>query len=474
MGDKISIMCKPILLLDSMIKERAIKDFSDEKDLNEEELKKLVDSEGLDKNIVLKISFEQHNLLNIGNVWKFPLVTKLQLSDNFIEEIECLEFLVNLQFLDLSFNAIKLIKGFNDLICLKFLNLSFNKIEILQNMESLKKLETFLVRYNNLKSFDNINYLTQFKNLISLGIQGNPLKDLSDVRLHIISVLPHLKLLDFEEVAENEVQISCEKFQNRVVNCNDVVSPRTNIFERDPECINSFSKKHVSDQEAFIDGLTSGRGLEKLLEYDRNFYLLYSYPPVAKYTDYHRKKVTEAFDDWHQYGFKYYQQMEKEKEEFLKMIKEAHVFVLNIVKEEEYEFINFKENIPKELCLIIQKYTSSLEMDNKIMELKAKWEARLLNTYRNFMNASSCLLIDLIQKLSKVFKQEMLIIKAKYLNDVEASYKIIVEHNDVCISKLMTYYSDMFDNGTTPNIEGAEGNSQCPKLDPDLLQIVKI
>ncbi|GFX42714.1 dynein regulatory complex subunit 3 [Trichonephila clavipes] len=38
---------------------------------------------------------------------------------------------------------------------------------------------------------------------------------------------------------------------------------------------------NVPDKEAFVEGLASGRGFQILLENDKNFCLLHSYPPAS-------------------------------------------------------------------------------------------------------------------------------------------------------------------------------------------------
>ncbi|XP_055929893.1 dynein regulatory complex subunit 3-like isoform X3 [Argiope bruennichi] len=205
MGNKIGTLQKPVVMTKAFLEEKIIWELARVEDLNISELQRLVKMDGIERNLVLSLQLEHQSLLNISNLWKFTLLTKLVMANNYIEEIEGLETLSNLQHLDLSFNCIKVIKGLDGLINLEYLNLSYNEITHLENLDNQKNLETLLVRHNKIKSFENMLYIAQFENLFCLGIEENPLMEMDNGRLRVLGVLPQLKFLDFILVTENEI-----------------------------------------------------------------------------------------------------------------------------------------------------------------------------------------------------------------------------------------------------------------------------
>ena len=68
------------------------------------------------------------NICTISNLADFSLLTKLDISNNAIERLECLGLLVNLEVLDASFNRLTSVEGIENLVHLTDLNLNQNKI----------------------------------------------------------------------------------------------------------------------------------------------------------------------------------------------------------------------------------------------------------------------------------------------------------------------------------------------------------
>ncbi|CAL1263387.1 unnamed protein product [Larinioides sclopetarius] len=344
MGNRVGTRQKPVIMTKAFLEEKIVNELALVEGLNISELQRLVKIDGVERNLVLSLQLEQKSLLNIGNLWKFTLLTKLEIANNYIEEIEGLETLSSLQYLDLSFNYIKVIKGLDGLINLGYLNLSYNEILHLENLDNLKNLETFLVRYNKIKSFESIYYLVQFENLLCLGIEENPLMLIENARFHVLAVLPQLKFLDFVLVTENQLKEALLLYpvEKRSASKNKL------FLNYDGQHFSSLWETHPPDKEAFVDGLAKGRGFELLLESDKNFRFLHSFPPAATIAEKYRKELSELFDEWHNKGRNYYKQMQEEKANFIKMVKEAENFAANVSGEEEYSYITFTEESDSE------------------------------------------------------------------------------------------------------------------------------
>ncbi|GBN02591.1 Dynein regulatory complex subunit 3 [Araneus ventricosus] len=277
MGNNVGTLQKPVIMTKAFLEEKIVSELALVEGLDISELQRLVTIDGIERNLVLSLQLEQQSLLNIGNLWKFTLLTKLEIANNYIEEIEGLETLSSLQYLDLSFNYIKVIKGLDGLINLGYLNLSYNEIIQLENLDNQKNLETLLVRYNKIKSFENIYYLAQFENLLCLGIEENPLMLIDNARFRVLAVLPQLKFLDFILVTENQLKeaLSLYPVEKKSASRNKL------FMSYGGQNFSSLWEIHPPDKEAFVDGLAKGRGFEVLLESDRNFRLLHSFRPAA-------------------------------------------------------------------------------------------------------------------------------------------------------------------------------------------------
>ncbi|XP_055929863.1 dynein regulatory complex subunit 3-like isoform X1 [Argiope bruennichi] len=407
MGNKIGTLQKPVVMTKAFLEEKIIWELARVEDLNISELQRLVKMDGIERNLVLSLQLEHQSLLNISNLWKFTLLTKLVMANNYIEEIEGLETLSNLQHLDLSFNCIKVIKGLDGLINLEYLNLSYNEITHLENLDNQKNLETLLVRHNKIKSFENMLYIAQFENLFCLGIEENPLMEMDNGRLRVLGVLPQLKFLDFILVTENELQEALLLYP-----VENKAESKDKLFENygGKDC-SSLWEIHPSDKEAFIDGLANGHGFEALLEGDKNFRLLHSFPPAATIA------------------------------------------------------------IPKKLCLIYQKPISSEQKDKEVEQLKDVCDKELRETHKNLMSCS-CLYLDIIFDLMRTFKSEMHLIVQNYLEDVQHIYKEIIKTDERHILELQQFYFNIFNTGSNYDLEVNNQAGEVIELDPLFVKLL--
>lgn len=93
----------------------------------------------------------------------------LDLSNNEIEKIDCLELFSNLKTLDLSNNRISKIENLDALENLRVLYLEGNQIKCIENLKSLKKLEYIYIYRNPLDNpVDDLEYLQSIRNLLKI------------------------------------------------------------------------------------------------------------------------------------------------------------------------------------------------------------------------------------------------------------------------------------------------------------------
>ncbi|MCP4761524.1 MAG: hypothetical protein GY870_07065, partial [archaeon] len=85
------------------------------------------------------------DICDVDNLNTLTFLNELNLSNNGISEIKCLDNLVNLKILDLSRNRIREIKGLKNLINLERIDLRFNQISEIKSLEIFNKsLDLFL------------------------------------------------------------------------------------------------------------------------------------------------------------------------------------------------------------------------------------------------------------------------------------------------------------------------------------------
>ncbi|GIY84588.1 hypothetical protein CDAR_169051 [Caerostris darwini] len=106
MGNKVGTIQHPVAMTKSLLEQKIVHDLAVVEGLDASELLRHVKIDGIESNFVLSLNLENKGLLNIAYLWKFNFLAKLDLANNFIEEIEGIETLSKLQYLDLLFNSI--------------------------------------------------------------------------------------------------------------------------------------------------------------------------------------------------------------------------------------------------------------------------------------------------------------------------------------------------------------------------------
>eukprot|EP00093_Oithona_nana_P013862 13862.XXX_257668_253458_1 [CDS] Oithona nana genome sequencing. len=175
-----------------------------------------------------------HNRLEqITGVESLTNLRVLMLGKNRIKRIEGLQRCCRLSVLDLHGNRITQINGLDNLAELKILNLAGNQIRKICNLQGLVSLEELNIRRNrirNLSGLDNVSLLKLFisnnelatlatlakleclEKLHTIQMEGNPVWSLPDYTHFVVSALPHLKVLDQQEIT-TELRANAAKWK---------------------------------------------------------------------------------------------------------------------------------------------------------------------------------------------------------------------------------------------------------------------
>jgi internalin A len=121
------------------------------------------------------LDISNNRIEKIEGLYTLSGLQVLDLSENLIEEIAGLEYLSELRFLDLANNRIKEIKGISSLINLRDLFLRNNEISEMNGLENLLLLEVLVLSGNRIRGVANLETLTELR-LLLLG--NNEIQDI--------------------------------------------------------------------------------------------------------------------------------------------------------------------------------------------------------------------------------------------------------------------------------------------------------
>ena len=168
----------------------------------------------------LKLSFSQISV--VTNLSGFDQLIKLCLDNNSIKEIDGLDHLVHLEWLDLSFNQISSIRGLDKLTQLKDVSLFSNQITTIEGGfdKCGPSLECLSLGNNQISSLDEILVLRPFC-LKMLTLSGNPVCEEVEYKTTALAFLTNLCYLDYEMVQEREVISAKEQYQDELIDLED-------------------------------------------------------------------------------------------------------------------------------------------------------------------------------------------------------------------------------------------------------------
>jgi Leucine-rich repeat (LRR) protein len=120
-------------------------------------------------------------------------IVYLNLFNNKIKKIQCMQSMPNLLTLILSFNEIEEIEGLSTNAKLRKIEISHNFIRSLKNMQSLTELTFLDIRHNWIEDLNCLDHVVQHcTSLEELGFKSNPASTKSRYRATIFKKMPAL------------------------------------------------------------------------------------------------------------------------------------------------------------------------------------------------------------------------------------------------------------------------------------------
>ena len=196
-------------------------------DLDEGKYKEIKEINLCKKNLMIfknnkKINFEKLSELNLLNI-----------SHNYLTDINDVHFFENLKELYLNNNKIEDISFCEKLPNLAILNAEYNNIITITSLNICSKLKILKLSHNKIKYLNStLRTIKNLKNIDELSIKENPfLSELFSYREYFITNYPNIKIFD-EEKINNDTKIFAEKFykeNNPLYNKNRPLSSRLDI-----------------------------------------------------------------------------------------------------------------------------------------------------------------------------------------------------------------------------------------------------
>lgn len=170
-----------------------------------------------------------NSITSVGDrLASYSKLTRLHLDGNKLTTLEGFQHITGLEVLTVSQNELTNCNGLQSLKALRKLDVSRNRIEFFGDLSGLASLETLKAAENKVKSLaevtplqslleldipnnhivslEEIIYLKGLPMLKNLDITGNPMVDATDMRLHVLYLLPALVTLDnISATAEEKV-----------------------------------------------------------------------------------------------------------------------------------------------------------------------------------------------------------------------------------------------------------------------------
>ena len=172
----------------------------------------------IDLSSITCLKFGYNNIRLIDNLYGLDNLTHLYLDNNKISDIQNLNHLTQLKWLDLSFNNIKSIVNVDQLINLTDLSFYQNKISEVKNLDTLTQLSTLSLGNNQISDLDKTCVsLHSLQSLRVLTLTGNVCADLPHYKQRILAYVPQLKFLDSKLISLSEVEKAVEEIKEQLV-----------------------------------------------------------------------------------------------------------------------------------------------------------------------------------------------------------------------------------------------------------------
>ena len=178
--------------------------------------KNLVNIPIIEKNKNIQIIYLNSNkITKISNLSHLNNLKELFLQNNKITVIENLP--TSLKKLDISNNYINNLNGIESLLYLEWINLENNNIQQITPIIKLNNLIELYCSNNLINKFNECNQLGKLKNLEIFDISGNEVvNNINNFRIIIIYYCPNLKFLNRNFVDEKERNASIDYFNGKL------------------------------------------------------------------------------------------------------------------------------------------------------------------------------------------------------------------------------------------------------------------
>ena len=201
------------------------------------------------------IYLNSNKICKISNLIKFNNLKELFLQNNKIKIIENLP--KTIKKLDLSDNYIDNLSGIEILLYLEWVNLENNNIKNISLLINLINLVEIYCSNNLIDNFNDYSQFGKLKNLEILDLSGNEIiNNNKDIKIMIIYYCPNLKFFNRNYVTEKDRNLSIDFFTGKLTI--DIVEKRVkeksttnNIIELDLSSLKLKDEKELFSEKAY-------------------------------------------------------------------------------------------------------------------------------------------------------------------------------------------------------------------------------
>uniref|UniRef100_A0AAY4BXD1 Dynein regulatory complex subunit 3 n=1 Tax=Denticeps clupeoides TaxID=299321 RepID=A0AAY4BXD1_9TELE len=363
--------------------------------------REIITDDDIDDEVVQTLHLETLNIAKIDSIWKYTSLTKLRLSNNFIEKIEGLDTLVNLKTLDLSLNMIEVIEGLDTLIKLEDLNLHSNKISFIKNLDNQQHLKLISVGFNCLADFEaTMVYLRQFQHLQSISIGGNPFSE-EDLEIRVVAYLPQIRYFDYKRIKEETRQAGLIKYEDKL----EKIERREYIYQLIQDLLSDIDATIQTHRDAFVYFLKDEHFFNSILVRDRDGRILLHIPEVSKLSESYKRQLVPLCHQLIQEGLEHHKEQQHEFNGYYNLFNEGveeHQLAADQIKND------FQEDRLPQMTEEIQEITDMSRRLEKLSSFKEEvqemkntlfiMEVELENKLKNYAKAFE-------EKMSSLFRE---------------------------------------------------------------------
>eukprot|EP00455_Lapot_gusevi_P007724 TRINITY_DN13300_c0_g1_i4.p1 TRINITY_DN13300_c0_g1~~TRINITY_DN13300_c0_g1_i4.p1 ORF type:complete len:354 (+),score=70.16 TRINITY_DN13300_c0_g1_i4:73-1134(+) len=168
-------------------------------ELGSNRIRTIENLEGL--NNLRELWLGRNKISAISGLESLVSLQRLSLQSNRLLEMgQGLAALHALTELYLSHNGITRITGINTLVNLRILDLGNNQIQKIEGIDSLSVLQELWLNHNQISDWEDLDQLVSKVTLNTIYLEGNPLHRHPEYKNKVLSKLPWIKQLDWEDI----------------------------------------------------------------------------------------------------------------------------------------------------------------------------------------------------------------------------------------------------------------------------------